>query len=194
MHFLLHVPSGTRLRNGAIEPGFEIKSDGGYIVIAPSVHPSGREYRWDFGAFPSETPVADAPAWLLDLAFAREVRDYGPPVGTAVDSFLGLAFAAAKMLGNKTGAHGATAVRCPWFSEHSDGRGDGGDLSTVILPPTNTARLGAFRCAHAHCSQRQTGEALAALPASALVAAARALPDLAPFAARWLNEHEDVRA
>jgi hypothetical protein len=193
LHYLLRAPAGSRLRNGAIAPGLEIKADGGYIVVAPSVHPSGGTYRWDLGALPSETPIADAPEWLLHLSREREVRSYGTAVGPAACSFLGVAFAAAELLGSKVGPHGATAVRCPWFAEHSDGRGDGCDLSTVILPPTKRAKLGAFRCAHAHCSRRPTGAALAALPTSALVAAARALPALAPRAARWIGQQEAAR-
>jgi hypothetical protein len=192
LHFLLRGPAGVVLRNGAIAPGVEVKADGGYIVIAPSVHPSGSAYRWDLGALPSETPIADAPAWLIDAARERERRPYGPATGPAVHSFLGIAFAAAGMLGSRTGAQGAVAVRCPWLHEHSDGRGDGHDLSTVILPPNQRARLGSFRCAHAHCSQRPTGAALAALPTAALLTAARALPGLAPLAARWVGEREDA--
>jgi Bifunctional DNA primase/polymerase, N-terminal len=191
LHYLLR--SGVRLRNGAVASGLEIKADGGYIVIAPSVHPSGGTYRWDLGALPSETPVADAPAWLLDLAREHELRDYGAAAGPAAESFVGIAFAAAQMLGHKTGARGATAARCPWFAEHSDGRGDGCDLSTVVLPATQATKLGAFRCAHAHCSSRRTRTAVAVLPTSAIIAAARALPDLAPLVVRWIDEPGNTR-
>lgn len=39
---------------------------GGYIVAPPSVHATGRRYRWLPGLGP-ETPLEDAPEWLLDL-------------------------------------------------------------------------------------------------------------------------------
>jgi len=35
-----------------LAPGIDLKGDGGYIVVAPSIHPSGRKYDWD------GTPVA----------------------------------------------------------------------------------------------------------------------------------------
>jgi hypothetical protein len=31
---------------GAIAPGLDIRGDGGYVVLPPSIHPSGRPYVW----------------------------------------------------------------------------------------------------------------------------------------------------
>lgn len=41
--------------------GLDIKSDDGYIIAAPSNHKSGNKYQW-FGA---NTPIEDAPKWLI---------------------------------------------------------------------------------------------------------------------------------
>jgi hypothetical protein len=73
------------------------------------------------------------------------------------------------------------ATRCPWFHEHSvetDGRSRGGgrDSSTVLLPATSDAMVGAFRCLHAHCATRSTLDVVRALPPSAIDRAARAFP------------------
>jgi hypothetical protein len=55
------------IRCGMLARGIDIKADGGYIVVAPSVHPSGNAYRWNGtgGAKALLNPVA-APAWLLE--------------------------------------------------------------------------------------------------------------------------------
>jgi hypothetical protein len=48
-------------------PGIDIRGDGGFIVVPPSLHASGRRYAWDLSAHPDDVPLAPAPAWLLAL-------------------------------------------------------------------------------------------------------------------------------
>jgi hypothetical protein len=62
-----HVP-GLRNSAGKIAPGLDIRADGGYIVVSPSVHESGKRYAWDVDHHPCDVAIADAPAWLLELA------------------------------------------------------------------------------------------------------------------------------
>jgi hypothetical protein len=66
-HHLFRLPPGVRLSNGATAlVNVEIKTEGGYILAAPSVHPSGAIYRWL--TLPLEENIADAPEWLLTIA------------------------------------------------------------------------------------------------------------------------------
>ena len=69
-HMLYRLPDGAVVRNsaGAIARGVDVRGMGGYIVAAPSVHPSGTRYTWldCDGEVPDGEP-ADAPAWLLDM-------------------------------------------------------------------------------------------------------------------------------
>ena len=37
-----------------LAPGVEVKSDGKYIVIPPSIHPSGNNYEWELSSSPIE--------------------------------------------------------------------------------------------------------------------------------------------
>jgi Bifunctional DNA primase/polymerase, N-terminal/Primase C terminal 1 (PriCT-1) len=52
-------------------PGLEIKADGkaDCVTVPPSVHASGKSYEW----LDAETPVANAPNWLLDLLTVEDV-------------------------------------------------------------------------------------------------------------------------
>jgi hypothetical protein len=40
----------------------DIKGEGGAIVVAPSLHTSGKRYRWR-----KDAPIAEAPEWFLRL-------------------------------------------------------------------------------------------------------------------------------
>ena len=65
-HLLFQHPGG-RVRNssGKISRGLDIKSDGGYIVLPPSVHPdTGALYEWVHE--PGTTPYADPPSWMIE--------------------------------------------------------------------------------------------------------------------------------
>jgi len=65
-HYYFRYP-GTEVRcsTGKIAPGIDIKADGGYVILPPSGHQSGKSYFWD-GDFDFKT-VAPAPGWLLSL-------------------------------------------------------------------------------------------------------------------------------
>lgn len=68
-HRIFKYPD-VRIKNSASEiaPGLDIRSDGGYIVAAPSVHASGNRYEWH-GV---NTPVEAAPDWLIALILISE--------------------------------------------------------------------------------------------------------------------------
>jgi hypothetical protein len=61
--------------------GLDIRGDGGYLVAAPSIHPSGRAYHW---IIPPDTPLLNLPAWFFD-----PVQGCDPAPATATLSDLG---------------------------------------------------------------------------------------------------------
>lgn len=65
-HYLFNFHEGIN-NNADILPGLDIRGNGGYIVVAPSLHDSGNLYEWELSSRPLETEIADAPEWLIDL-------------------------------------------------------------------------------------------------------------------------------
>ena len=73
-HLLFKHPDKLAVPNKVgLRPGLDIRGDGGYIVVAPSVHASGRMYAWEISSQPLEVEMADPPAWLLELV-SREKK------------------------------------------------------------------------------------------------------------------------
>ncbi|VWX52970.1 bifunctional DNA primase/polymerase [Novosphingobium sp. 9U] len=54
-------------------PGAETRGDGGYVIVPPSLHPSGRRYAWHDGS-----TVVEAPAELLAVILRGSSRDQKP--------------------------------------------------------------------------------------------------------------------
>jgi hypothetical protein len=58
--------NGHAVRNsaGLLGPGLDVRGDGGYVLLPPSIHPSGRAYAWSVD---SADEFAIAPDWLYAL-------------------------------------------------------------------------------------------------------------------------------
>jgi len=168
-HYLFQRPEsgGAKVRGTKIPGGIDIKADGGYIVVAPSNHESGRSYFWDGGHHPNDEPIAPCPDWLL--AILRKPSSETTSTINPGDGLLGAAFKAAGWAGRSLGTD-KISVQCPWEGEHTSGnRFDG---STVVFSPNVGKTTGHFWCAHSHCQQsRSLKDVLAVLPKAALVSA-----------------------
>jgi hypothetical protein len=64
------VPSSA----ARIAPGVDVRGKGGYVVAAPSVHPSGAVY-----TIARDLPIAEAPQWLVDEAIPPPPRPMPEP-------------------------------------------------------------------------------------------------------------------
>jgi hypothetical protein len=66
LHLWFEYPANAMaMRNsaGALGPGLDIRTEGGYVVVPPSIHPNGKTY-----AFVDEfDEIVPAPDWLLEL-------------------------------------------------------------------------------------------------------------------------------
>lgn len=71
VHMLYRCPSGVSVRStGDVIPSVQIKADGGYIVMPPSVHPNGNRYE-----VAEEFDIAEADSLVLKLASERGAQE-----------------------------------------------------------------------------------------------------------------------
>ena len=60
-HLFFAVEQGYKSKAGALGPGLDVRSGGGYVVAPPSRHVSGRSYEWEVGHAPDEIDLAPLP-------------------------------------------------------------------------------------------------------------------------------------
>lgn len=84
-HILFQMPVGPLqgFNDGRLGAGFDLKSSGGYIVVAPSRHESGKLYSWEGSCVPGEQPLGRLPdGWLSELRKPKpRVAKAGAPGG-----------------------------------------------------------------------------------------------------------------
>lgn len=74
--FFVDTTGAAKCKVGVL-PQVDIRAAGGYVIAAPSVHPSGAVYAWAPGLSPDDLTPPPAPQWLYDLAAPR--GDIPPP-------------------------------------------------------------------------------------------------------------------
>lgn len=77
-HFFFRHPGGF-VGNGAgiyDKPGVDVRGDGGYVVVPPSILDSDKKYAWDIGA---PTEIAPLPEWIAKHKENRPRRAAGVP-------------------------------------------------------------------------------------------------------------------
>lgn len=131
-HLLYQMPADVMLGNarGHLPVGVDVRGLGGYIAVAPSIHPSGNRYQWAAGADPHTLAPAPLPAFVLALILdaGKGVRATQPtptPATTTIDD-------AALIAKIRASAHGAEFDRL-WAGDTSMQHGDHSAADAALL-------------------------------------------------------------
>jgi hypothetical protein len=78
-HSYFRYPEGVTIRSKAgVATGCDVRGDAGYVLAPPSNHLSGGVYEW---LTPPDTPIADAPDWLLAMVCESAATGVGVGAG-----------------------------------------------------------------------------------------------------------------
>ncbi len=84
-HIYFRYPPGVDIRNAQDRDDMpDVRGNGGYVLVPPSVHPSGRAYCWSVDSADS---FADAPEWLVELVTKRHTG--GEPIAHSPEYWCG---------------------------------------------------------------------------------------------------------
>jgi AAA domain/Bifunctional DNA primase/polymerase, N-terminal len=75
-HLFFKYPPGFAMPTAKTTIGVDLRGQGGFIVLAPTVHNSGRAYAWEDGFAPWQADLAVAPEWLI-IAIEEVIRRHG---------------------------------------------------------------------------------------------------------------------
>jgi len=82
-HYFFKHPGDKVIGNRTdLLPKVDVRGDGGYVVVDPSVHISGKQYTWF--CEPGETELAEIPAWLVEELEKKKESEPAPPVAEKI--------------------------------------------------------------------------------------------------------------
>ena len=70
-HALYSVEAEPMGNATSVVPGLDVRGEGGYIVIPPSIHPCGKRYRWQIAPW-ALRPAPELPTWFWPLWKAKK--------------------------------------------------------------------------------------------------------------------------
>jgi len=76
LQILLRAPQGWTPPTCKTSIGVDVRGQGGFAMLPPSMHESGTPYRWVAGLEPWEMEIVEAPQWLCDEIDAL-VKEHG---------------------------------------------------------------------------------------------------------------------
>jgi hypothetical protein len=82
LQILLRAPDDVRMPTNKTNIGVDFRGQGGFAVLAPTLHASGKTYEWLPGLAPWEVEIAEASQDIIEAVFDCAAEHGGTPGGT----------------------------------------------------------------------------------------------------------------
>lgn len=81
IHHIFTYNNPSEIKNGVgIMNGIDIRTSGGYIILPPSIHESGRRYEWELSSRPDEIKISELPDYFISIIPKKAEIYSAPPV------------------------------------------------------------------------------------------------------------------
>jgi hypothetical protein len=112
-HCYFGLPPGLRVpKVPALLPGVDLQAEGAYVIAPPTIHLSGRPYRWLPGLAIDEVPMVPLPPVVLELLAWHRALAGAPTLAGHLTARLNLDGVLARLSAIRRSGHGWVA-RCP---------------------------------------------------------------------------------
>ena len=77
-HWFYLAPAGVDLKNsvGVLAPGVDVRANGGYVVLPPSIHPNGCQYHWELSSNLDSCHLQPLPPILVELLQQKKSQNH----------------------------------------------------------------------------------------------------------------------
>lgn len=73
--YFIKLPDEGKVKNAVdLAEGVDMRGEGGYVIVPPSSHASGRNYEWDAESSPKQIDPPACPAWLAELLIDKPTQ------------------------------------------------------------------------------------------------------------------------
>uniref|UniRef100_A0A6M3KTW3 Putative bifunctional DNA primase/polymerase n=2 Tax=viral metagenome TaxID=1070528 RepID=A0A6M3KTW3_9ZZZZ len=79
MHLIYQYDKGVKNENSKRFPGIDIRTNGYYILLAPSIHPNGSAYQWKENLNPFGYALVAFPEWIKEVESLASAPPWGRP-------------------------------------------------------------------------------------------------------------------
>jgi hypothetical protein len=95
--------NGDQIKNSSSELGknLDVRGDGGYVIVPPSGHPSGKKYQWL-----STSKAVEAPEWLVGMVRKNKEKKHRPIPSLSGSTKYGMAAMAQEIISLSSAGNG----------------------------------------------------------------------------------------
>lgn len=86
LHLYYRMPQDIKIPSSIrkLGPGIDVKAEGGYVILPPSIHPNGNRYEWEVNHHPDNCAILPLPQAIIKLLEDKKQHPVLPTAGEKI--------------------------------------------------------------------------------------------------------------